>query len=164
MKVFYSFVLFCITCLCSCKQNAANDVNTDSVATMKMATDTNNIITSVDTTHNANNSLDWAGTYKGRVPVDDHGGLITLQIMLHPDGTYMLGVTNENYKPAYPGDKTNEVKLEGKFAWKDGSDIELDTKSAPSKYRVEENKLIELDRSGKKITGADADKYILTKQ
>jgi hypothetical protein len=54
----------------------------------------------------------------------------------------------------------------GSFAWNsDGNSITLiGIKNAPSVYYVGENKLMQADMDGKRISGALADKYVLIKK
>jgi uncharacterized lipoprotein NlpE involved in copper resistance len=124
---------------------------------MKLITDSNEITAAIDSSHTAQNSLDWKGTYKGVTPCADCAGIVT-EIMLHEDSTYMMSVK-------YLGKKdSKEIKSEGKFVWADGSTIELQgIKDAPSKYIVQENKIVQLDMNGKQVEGNLANRYILKK-
>jgi uncharacterized lipoprotein NlpE involved in copper resistance len=108
--------------------------------------------------HNAKNSLDYIGTYKGILPCADCEGLETV-ICINENNTY-------NIKTKYQGkgDKTFEQK--GTFSWnKAGNTIVLDNEErGPNQYFVGENTLTQLDLSGKKITGDLASTYVLAKQ
>lgn len=108
--------------------------------------------------HNAKNTLDYIGTYKGMLPCADCNGLETI-VCINENNTY-------NLKTKYDGKGDKIFEQKGTFTWnKAGNTIILeDVKSGPNQYFVAENKLIQLDLSGKKITGNLADKYILTKQ
>ncbi|MGL2964467.1 copper resistance protein NlpE N-terminal domain-containing protein [Flavobacterium sp. RSB2_4_14] len=109
-------------------------------------------------THNSQNSLDWQGTYKGTTPCADCEGIAT-EITLNTDLTFSL-------KTKYLGKGDGKVFEEkGTFVWdKSGSTITLtDLKGKPNQYKVGENRLIQLDMNGKIITGALAEKYVLTK-
>jgi heat shock protein HslJ len=113
-----------------------------------------------DTTHNSQNSLDWAGTYRDTLPCADCEGILT-EIILKSDLTYEMGTR-------YLG-KSNEIfRSKGKFAWeKNGNTIvlgDVDPTKESNKYAVGENKLFKLDMDGKKITGELAEKYVLNKQ
>jgi uncharacterized lipoprotein NlpE involved in copper resistance len=159
MKKLNGFILCCVIALCSCQDTKNNETSsgTDTIATMKMASDSNGITAAIDSTHTAQNSLDWKGTYAGVLPCADCEGIET-EIMLHGDNTYMI-------ETKYKGGKNKGTKGDGKFTWVDGNTIQLDNiKDGPSKYMVAENKLIQLDMNGKKIEGALADKYILIKK
>lgn len=107
--------------------------------------------------HNAQNSLDWAGSYKGTTPCADCEGIET-EITLSDDATYTI-------KAKYLGKDSKVFQENGSFSWdKTGSIIVLnDVKDRPSKFFVGENTLTQLDVEGKKITGALADKYVLRK-
>ena len=109
--------------------------------------------------HNARNSLDYLGTYKGVLPCADCPGIETL-IILHEDETYELKRT---YLEKGEGIVYEEM---GSYTWKkDGNTLEFeDTDSHLSYYFVSENKLIALDQEGNKITGELAKNYELIKQ
>lgn len=109
--------------------------------------------------HNARNSLDYLGTYKGVLPCADCPGIETL-IILHEDETYELKRT---YLEKGEGNVYEEM---GSYTWKeDGNTLEFeDTDSQLSYYFVSENKLIALDQEGNKITGELAKNYELIKQ
>jgi len=106
--------------------------------------------------HNAKNSLDYKGTYKGEIPAADAPGII-ISITL-TDSTYV-----KTMKYIGKGDKTFEDK--GKYSWNgEGNTINLHgLKDESDKYFVGENTLTMLDMDGNKITGDLADKYILRK-
>jgi len=106
--------------------------------------------------HNAKNSLDYKGTYKGTLPAADAEGMETTITLM--DSTFTKDVV-------YIG-KKGKFSDKGKYSWnEDGNTIILEgIKDAPNKYFVAENQLIALDMDGKKITGNLADKYILKKQ
>jgi len=109
----------------------------------------------VDTTHNSENSLDWAGTYKGTIPCADCPGINTT-INLHDDGTYAY---NAEYL-----DKKTTVQDTGKFMWhSNGSVVHLVGKDLNTKYKVGENVLIQLDTEGNVIDGPIAKEYYLQK-
>lgn len=105
--------------------------------------------------HNSRNALDWAGVYKGVLPCADCEGISTT-IQLNEDGTYRV-------KTEYLGTQEgkNSFRDSGRFNWnKEGSTVELGN---GAKYFVGENRLIQLDQQGNKITGKLADHYILAK-
>jgi uncharacterized lipoprotein NlpE involved in copper resistance len=105
----------------------------------------------------AKNSLDVIGAYKGVIPCADCEGIET-SISLQADSTYTITTT-------YIGKQKKAYTGKGKWSWVDGFTIILDgIKDAPNKYFVGENKLIQLDMNGQKITGELAAKYHLTKQ
>ena len=104
----------------------------------------------------AKNSLDLAGLYTGTIPAADGEG-INVRLQLNKDNTYEL-----TYE--YIGKPDNKFTNTGSFKWNDGDTINLGIAETPSYYKVAENKLIQLDMAGKRITGEFADMYVLTKQ
>ena len=141
-------LLLLLVLMASCEKQLKN--NTDSK--------TDSIKDAVSNAHNAKNTLDYIGTYKGILPCADCEGLAT-EITINENGTFSIKTKYEG-----KGDKTFELK--GNFTWnKVGNMIILSTvKNAPNKYLVGKNTLTQLDISGKKITGNLADDYILSKQ
>lgn len=101
-------------------------------------------------------SLDWEGTYFGVVPCADCQGIETLLTI--KDSTFRL-VTK------YLGKSDYENIIKGTFYWNDEENkITLSgNTSRPNHYFVAENKLIQLDLGGNKITGELAERYVLNK-
>ncbi|EKO3470184.1 copper resistance protein NlpE [Vibrio fluvialis] len=113
----------------------------------------------VDAGHNAFNSLDWQGTYKGTLPCADCAG-IDYTLTLNEDETYTL-------TQVYQGkEDSGQFSSNGKFHWDTkGSVITLeDGSETPNQYFVGENMLMKLDINGEKITGDMAALYNLQKQ
>jgi uncharacterized lipoprotein NlpE involved in copper resistance len=107
--------------------------------------------------HTTQNSVDYAGTYKGITPCADCEG-IEIELTINMDSTYSH---SSNYLGK--GDGKAIVKT-GKYVWIDGGTIELDGMTdGPSKFKVGEGRIWQLDMEGNKIEGDLADKYILTK-
>lgn len=162
MKRINIIILACVIGLCSCshsdEKKSSDTLNGDSIGSMKIATDSNAILSAIDSSHTAQNSLDWEGTYSGILPCADCEGMET-EIMLHKDNSYMLSVK-------YQGKDAKSFKSKGKFTWVDGSTIQLEAakEGTPTFYFVGENSLTQLDMKGKKIEGALAAKYILGKK
>jgi len=106
---------------------------------------------------NSSVSLDWPGIYTGTVPCADCEGIVTT-ITLNNDQTYMVSTV-------YRGKSYKVCENSGKFSWNEaGNTIKLGGISdAPNRYLVGENKLIQLDMEGNRITGPLAEKYILLK-
>jgi len=149
---------FCLLCFfavaVACNNNAANKEETVDTSKSTVASAEENKKSTGD---EARTSLDWAGTYKGILLCADCEGIET-ELMLHSDNTYMLSTTYLGKKEA-AGEKTN-----GRWKWLDGYNIELEAvKDGPSKYFVTEGRIIQLDREGKRIEGALAEKYVLGK-
>lgn len=108
--------------------------------------------------HNAKNSLDYVGTYKGILPCADCNGL-EVELVINENSTFCI-------KTKYEGKGDKVFMQKGSFTWNEkGNTIILtDIKNAPNQYFVGEKMLTQLDLSGKKITGSLADEYILSKQ
>lgn len=105
----------------------------------------------------AKNSLDVIGKYKGILPCADCEGIETT-IELKADSTY-------SREMKYLGKKENLFTATGKWNWVSEFVISLGSiKEDPNRYFVAEGKLVQLDMSGKKITGTMAAKYELNKQ
>ncbi|MDR1858094.1 MAG: copper resistance protein NlpE [Treponema sp.] len=112
------------------------------------------------TSHNARNSLDWAGVYTGVIPSAGGEG-IDVKITLTTDETYTIAYQ-------YIGKSDDVYTSTGTFSWKpDGNTIILDSEQEdgfPPYYKLGENTLTHLDLEGNIITGELADDYILKKQ
>ena len=110
-----------------------------------------------DAAHNSRNSLDWPGTYAGTVPCADCKGIRTT-IRLQADGNFTRELL-------YLGKSNVPVRDAGMFTWNDaGSIVTLASENGePQQYQVGENRLFHLDRSGNRIAGELADRYVLEK-
>jgi|SRR5690606_3222909 len=108
--------------------------------------------------HNAQNSLDILGTYKGTLPCADCEGIET-EITLNEDETYTK-------KTKYLGKDEKVFEELGDYSWKeDGNTLILEgIDTEPMEYMVRENSLMQMDMQGNKITGDLSEKYILEKQ
>jgi heat shock protein HslJ len=105
---------------------------------------------------NSMTSLDWDGTYQGILPCADCEGIKT-QLVLKEDLTY-------NLITSYLGKEENIFETNGTFTWdKNGSKITLDN-SEKQGYKVGEDKLFHLDKSGNLIEGDLAKNYTLEKE
>jgi len=133
-------LLFIVVFLASCQNPAAKKKET------------------VDAVHNAKNSLDYVGTYKGILPCADCKGLET-EVVINENATFCI-------KTKYLGKGDKVFMQKGTFTWnaKGNTIILTDIQNAPNQYFVGENTLTQLDLSGKKISGSFADDYILSKQ
>jgi len=107
--------------------------------------------------HNARNSLDYYGVYRGILPCADCEGIET-EIELKPESRFVI-------MTKYPGKGTEAVtETSGTFAWnEDGNIITLMGLSPVNQYFVGENVLNHLDKDGKKFTGALEALYVLRK-
>jgi uncharacterized lipoprotein NlpE involved in copper resistance len=108
-------------------------------------------------THPSEASLNWSGVYAGIIPAADGPG-IKVQLTLNADSTFVL-----RYEYI---DRADSVFFhEGTFTWDEtGKTIILDIENIPPYYQAAENKLIQLDMSGNRITGDLADHYVLEKK
>jgi len=145
-----AFVAGLVIVSCSKKEDAVQtETTTDTVATT--AND------SIPTADNSNTSVDWAGTYVGDLPCADCEGIKTT-LVLNADNTYTLNTE-------YTGTE-NRTEEKGNVTWSaDGNQISIALQDGQTiKYKVGENKLIQLDQEGKEITGPLAEKYVLAKK
>ena len=105
--------------------------------------------------HNARNSLDWAGTYRGTLPCADCPGIETI-VSLASDGTYR---TQSKYlERSVPASSEH-----GRFTWNEAGNTVTLEGSPPAKYYVGENQLIRLALDGSRITGPLAEHHVMTK-
>jgi uncharacterized lipoprotein NlpE involved in copper resistance len=150
MKKHFLLPLMGILSLYSCSPN-----NTSGAITTAQTSDA----AFTDNDHSSRNALDWMGMYKGIVPCADCDGIETI-LYLSAGDSFVL-------ETKYLGNGEGKVfKKAGSITWNEaGNQIRLSNlENAPNQYFVGENKLIQLDQAGNKITGQLADKYILTKQ
>lgn len=106
--------------------------------------------------HNARNSLDYAGTYKGVLPCADCEG-IAVELKISYDGDYHKTMQ-------YLGKDADIFEFTGDYTWNEaGNTIILEGLELPNQYFVAEERLIHLDSEGQRITGHLADHYVLTK-
>lgn len=112
-------------------------------------TGSTDIVTDV---HNAQNSLDWPGSYFGVLPCASCPGIITL-ITINDNDTF--DKTTE-----YIDSEDTPQTVRGKLTWSDDKNIiMLDDEY----YRVGENELVRLDADKQPVTGVLAKEYVLTK-
>jgi len=102
-------------------------------------------------------SVDWAGVYKSKVPLDN-GSDLSVRLKLYTDQTFELRFECL--------DKSNEtIDWTGWFMWDDtGNIIILDIIDAPVYYKVTKNMLIELNNKGKPVSKKQTDYYVLIKE
>lgn len=105
--------------------------------------------------HNAKNSIDYIGTYKGSLPCADCEAIET---------TILLSEDSYVKKIVYKGKSKEVFKETGTYTWnEDGNTITLLNSAVPNQYFVGENVLFHLDFNGKRIEGDLASKYQLSK-
>lgn len=109
---------------------------------------------------NSETSLDWAGTYFNTLPCASCEGIETW-VTLKSNETFEL-------KTNYLGlNDAREEIFTGKFSWNElGSIVTFEglIGDYPGKFKVGENQIWYLDKSGKRIEGDLADRYILKKK
>src|SRR5690554_2063481 len=111
----------------------------------------------VDSEHNAQNSLDWSGTYEGTLPCADCEGIKTT-IVLNQDGTF-------SSKEHYLKEPAVEVESTGNFTWDEtGFIVTLESDNFKRSYRVVERAIIHLDNNANEITGELAEHYRLAQK
>lgn len=112
-------------------------------------------VTVVADEHNAMNSLDYKGVYKGVLPTASGSGM---DVMIElSDSTY-------NKKILYVGKGDKAIYTKGAYSWnKEGNTITLEGEDKPNQYFVGENTLTQLDIDGNKIKGEIEEDYILRK-
>ncbi|MBP6344892.1 copper resistance protein NlpE [Neisseriaceae bacterium CLB008] len=159
MKKFMIPVLGSLFILGACSQESAATDEAPSEALTQAAPEATTEA-AVDTEHNAQTSLDWAGTYEGTLPCADCEGIKT-KLVLNDDGSYER--TSEYLKEVKPGEETTFTD-KGQFTWNQaGNIVILDEAADKTQYFVAENRLEMRDQEGEAITGALAEHYILQK-
>lgn len=107
--------------------------------------------------HTAQNALDWSGTYSGNLPCADCEYIET-NLTLKEDLTYILTTL-------HVGKDSKTDTLKGTFSW-EGNNVKLggiNKNERPNTFKVEENKVRQLDVAGKPVTGALAQNYVMHK-
>lgn len=106
--------------------------------------------------HTAEVALDWNGTYKGLLPCASCPGILSL-VKLNNNKTFEKSDFYLESKGGYLNDK-------GTFSFtKDGGKIVLKSEKGTTMYAVGENRLVLLDKDGKKVTSELTEMYKLTK-
>lgn len=103
--------------------------------------------------HNAENSLDIAGTYTGTLPAADCPGIKTT-LVLNNDHTFAL--TSEYLE------RDSKFTDKGKYSV-DGNILTLTTGDQTTRYKIGENTVTMLDGDGNEITGDLAPMFVLKK-
>jgi heat shock protein HslJ/uncharacterized lipoprotein NlpE involved in copper resistance len=150
MKTKLATLFFLSLLIMSCAKKAKDE------ATEEIVADSTEMLMYEE--HNAKNSLDYIGMYKGVVPCADCEGIETTLWL--DDNNFVL-ITN------YLGKKSKaESEFRGSYIWNnEGNTIILKgIENAPNHYFVGENYLKQLDMDGNKIEGDLAEKYMLQKK
>jgi len=117
----------------------------------------NSVVEGDLSSQNSQNSLVWAGTYMGVVPCADCTGIET-RVTLNRDGTYAMVLRYI--------DRDGIFETKGSFVWNEAGSAVILTDSKDktvTKYAVGENKLTQLDKEGKVISGTLSNNYVLAK-
>lgn len=146
--------------LASCSKQKPKEADpissADSLTTVQTPADTTSSVSTTVTGDHSQNALDWSGTYEATVPCADCPGIKT-SLTLNNDKTFSI---TEEYI-----DRKSKNEDKGTFEWDaSGSVITLKGKTAKYKYKVGENKLIQLDLSGNPIDGPNKDLYVFKKK
>jgi uncharacterized lipoprotein NlpE involved in copper resistance len=137
--------------VCSCALLAA--CNNSAKTNKSVGADSTSI--EVTDIHNAENSLDYEGTYKGVFPAADCPGIETT-LTLNPDKTFSL-------HSVYI-DRDSSFDEKGTYTLKDNLLTLNEEGGELSYYKVEENHLRKLTMDKQEITGELADHYVLNKE
>lgn len=110
--------------------------------------------------NHAQHRFDWSGVYNGFIPCKDCQGIKTT-LALNANNSYIL-------ISQYIGKSEREIVEKGKFDWNTENNTLVLTprKELPTRhYLVAEgnNELFQLDDNGNRITGSDANRYVLHK-
>lgn len=109
-----------------------------------------------DGAHPSRDVLDWAGTYRGKLPCGSCEAIET-ELVLQQDGGYRLVETYLEREPV-------RTEVSGRFEWlDDGSRIRLDEAGDRRYYLVGENRIWGMDAEGNRLEGEMADLYSLQK-
>lgn len=105
--------------------------------------------------HNAENALDYCGTYRGTIPAADCPG-IELTLTLQADGRFEQTWNYLEREGIFT--ERGPYKVEGNLLT-----LRPDGDGVPLYYKVEENRLRKLDASRRPIEGELASYYVLQK-
>jgi len=100
-------------------------------------------------------STAWIGMYNGSTPCADCVGVKTT-LALNKNNTYIL-------LTQYLGKSEREYVEKGKIVWTDPHNLQLTSKDGKvsHRYLLGDNSLTQLDEQGNRITGKQAERYIL---
>lgn len=128
---------------------------TDSYYLNKLRQEVEKETTQINDSHNAENSLDYWGTYKGRIPAADCPG-INVSLIVKQDKTFCL---TYDYI-----DRDNTFISQGTYQINGNYLITIGEKNDSTFYKVEENQLRILDGQRQIIRGNLEDMFILKKE
>lgn len=155
MKIITTLCLLALLSLTGCKNESKTEPKAgqqDQETVPEVITDS---FPQTSDGHTSENSLDWAGVYKGSLPCNDCPGITTV-LTLSADKSYLLSSQAEN--------KEKEPRIfKGSFTWNEtGNVITLDAEGDHLKFKVQEGCVTMLDKfSDPKQGGGN---YILGKK
>lgn len=122
--------------------------------------DTIQLEDSISTASNAENSIDYIGSYEGILPcIDTNCKEIELSLKLMPDNIFVYSTKRIDI------DKEALMTTGTYHFEQDGNTIVLDQISnVPNAFFIAEGKIYQLDKEQNKIEGANAEKFILKKK
>ena len=143
------FILaFSCTLLVACGNHSKTNKNVTEDSTVISTTDTIDI-------HDAENSLDYAGVYKGVFPAADCPGIETT-LTINADKTFTQHSSYIDRNTSF--DEKGTYTIQGNILTLKSDKGEI------SYYKVEENKIRKLNADKEVVTGELADYYILSKK
>ncbi|MCO5248671.1 MAG: copper resistance protein NlpE [Chitinophagales bacterium] len=137
------FIIICFLFVAACQTSDQKQVDNSNIQAIDTAD--NQPKTSFKNEHNAQNSLDWHGTYTGKILLTSEPPIqVELELELDLDGDYEL----ELFK-----DQQTKTEAKGQILWSsDGQTITLSGwKDGNNQFFVAENYLIQLDQNGNKL-------------
>lgn len=122
--------------------------------------DTIQLEDSISTASNAENSIDYIGSYEGILPcIDTNCKEIELSLKLMPDNIFVYSTKRIDI------DKEALMTTGTYHFEQDGNTIVLDQISnVPNAFFIAEGKIYQLDKEQNKIEGTNAEKFILKKK
>ncbi len=160
MKLVQIFIIAVVIFLCSCEgrdKHTGDSSSADSLSAMRMATESNQVSSDVDSSQGTVLSQSWDGTYKGYLPCADCEGIETV-IVLNKDLSYTKS------EKRIGSNETDAVTVSGKFKQLKDSRIELEgIFKGAARYFIGEGKLVQVDDKNRVVRGPLADKFGLKK-
>lgn len=142
MKNFF-YLSLCVLSLAACGGNASKGAGAETASD------------AVDDGHYAENALDYAGIYAGTIPAADCPG-IDVTLVLNDDSTFSCTYDYQERDASF--------ESKGRY-WIDRNLLTTVGEHADTTYyRVEENRLRQLDYQQQPIPGELGEKYVLEKQ
>ncbi len=136
-------------------QSATADAAWSTQADAAQPTKADTPVSQSDAAHDARNSIDWAGSYRGTLPCADCPGIESV-VTLASDATYRT-------QSRYLGKGRQVFREQGTFSWNEAGNTITFEGREPARYFVGENRLTRLAPDGSRITGQLADRYVLTR-